>query len=179
MKVHILCLAIVVSTILLGTTHVLASTGPNIVLLSQRYNDEQFSDQIVGEVSNNGTSPAEFVEATVSFYDGSGQIVGTESGYADPTTLQPGSRAPFTVLITSDAIENQAQTYDITLQWRDSDFNEFSERVLSGQPLSSGGETGQPEPQEEQPSEDNGSRDGGSQDNGSGDGGSGSEEETL
>ena len=59
-------------------------------------------------------------------------------GYADPTTSQPGSKAPFTVLITSDTIESQAQTYDMTLQWRDSDFNEFSESVLSGQPIGSG-----------------------------------------
>ena len=82
-------------------------------------------------------------------------------------------------LITSDTIESQAQTYDMTLQWRDSDFKEFSESVLSGQPIGSGGETEQPEPQEEQSSEDNGSGDGGSQDNGSGDGGRGSEGETL
>ena len=106
--------------------------------------EEQFLDRIVGEVSNNGTAPADYVEATVSFYEGSGQIVGTKSGYADPHTIQPGGKAPFTVLITSDTIENQAQIYDMTLQWRDSDFNEFSESVLSGQPIGSDGGTGQP-----------------------------------
>ena len=58
--------------------------------------EEQFLDRIVGEVSNNGTAPADYVEPTVSFYDGSGQIVGTKSGYADPHTIQPGSKAPST-----------------------------------------------------------------------------------
>jgi hypothetical protein len=142
-------------------------------LFSQRYNEEQFSDQIVGEVSNNGTAPAEYAEITVSFYDANGQIVGTEFTYADPSTIAPGEKSSFTVLISGDTIPNQAQTYDITLQWNDQDFNEFSERG-----------TGQPEAQEEQSSEDNGSGDGGSgdgggsDDGGSGDGG-GSDEEPL
>jgi hypothetical protein len=69
---------------------------PDIALLGQRYNEEPFSAQIVGEVSNNGTATAEFVQATISFYDAGGQIVGTETGYSDPTTVEPGSKAPFT-----------------------------------------------------------------------------------
>ena len=51
----------------------------------------------------------------------------------------------------------------MTLQWRDSDFNEFSESVLSGQPIGSDGGTGQPGAQEEESSEDNGSGDGDSE----------------
>jgi hypothetical protein len=29
--------------------------GGNVILLSQRYNEEEFSNEIVGEVENNGT----------------------------------------------------------------------------------------------------------------------------
>ncbi|MFZ0648454.1 MAG: hypothetical protein WAM27_09565 [Nitrososphaeraceae archaeon] len=31
--------------------------GGNVILLSQRYNEEEFSNEIVGEVENNGTEP--------------------------------------------------------------------------------------------------------------------------
>ena len=40
----------------------------------------------------------------------------------------------------ADAITNEAQTYDVTLQWNDSDFNEFSARVLSGAAINSSDE---------------------------------------
>jgi hypothetical protein len=105
-------------------------TNNDIVLLSQRYNNEEFSDKIVGEVLNNGTSTAEFVEITASFYDSNGLIVGTESTYADPSTIEPGNKSPFEIFITSDAVESDAENYDFILQWRDIDGNDKSVRVL-------------------------------------------------
>ena len=59
------------------------------------YNQEQFGDNIVGEVENNGTVTADFVQITASFYDVNGQIVGSEFTYADPSSIEPGSRSPF------------------------------------------------------------------------------------
>src|SRR5918995_5466656 len=69
-----------------------------LILLSQRYND----DRIIGEILNNGTETADFVEIVASFYDANGQIVGTESGFTDPYTLNTGNKAPFTVLLFGD-----------------------------------------------------------------------------
>jgi hypothetical protein len=55
--------------------------------------------------------------------------------------------------VTADAITNEAQTYDVTLQWNDSDFNEFSARVLSGAAINSADEPEQAKAEEpEQPS---------------------------
>ena len=105
-------------------------TNDDIILLSQRYNDEEFSDKIVGEVLNNGTSLAEFVEITVSFYDSNGLLVGTESSYADPSTIEPNNKSPFEIFISSDAIKEDGEKYEFTLQWRDIDGNDKSVRIL-------------------------------------------------
>ena len=126
-----------------------SQAGQNgLALISQRYNQEQFSDRIVGEISNSGSEPADYVEVVASFYDTNGQIVGTASGYTDPDTIQPGDK-PFTVLVTGDAIEQDAVTYDLTIQWRNSDFDEMSERVAEGQMISaSSNEAGEDEDSE-------------------------------
>ena len=44
------------------TPNLVGSNEADIVLLSQRYNQEQFGDTIVGEVENNGTETADFVQ---------------------------------------------------------------------------------------------------------------------
>jgi hypothetical protein len=64
-----------------------SANGGNVNLLSQRYNEERFSNEIVGEVENNGTEPVEFVKVAVTFYDSTGNVVGTENTYADPSDL--------------------------------------------------------------------------------------------
>ncbi|HZD35624.1 MAG TPA: FxLYD domain-containing protein [Nitrososphaeraceae archaeon] len=102
----------------------------DIILLSQRYNQERFSDTIVGEVENNGTATADFVQVTVSFYDSNGQIVGREFTYADPSTVEPGMRSPFEVFITSDTIQDETETYEFTLQWTNPDGSKDSTRVM-------------------------------------------------
>jgi hypothetical protein len=102
----------------------------DIILLSQRYNQEQFGDNIVGEVENNGTATADFVQITASFYDLNGQIVGSEFTYADPSSIEPGSRSPFEIFITSEAIQDETERYEFTLQWTNPDGSEDSKRVL-------------------------------------------------
>ena len=106
-------------------------TNNDIVLISQRYNNEEFSDKIVGEVLNNGTSTAEFVKITASFYDANGLLVGTEMTYADPSTIEPGSKSPFEIYVSSDSIKEDGENYEFTLQWRDIDGNDKSARVLA------------------------------------------------
>lgn len=99
------------------------SNGPDMALLSSRYNKQRFSDEGVGKVMNNGTE-SEFVEVLVTFIDASGAVTDTATGYA------AGDSAPFNILWTSDIIEDKATSYDLTLKWRDLDFEEFSKDVL-------------------------------------------------
>jgi hypothetical protein len=127
---------VLISLLTLGVDDKEVRAQPDISLVSQRYIEESFSNQIVGEVLNNGTEAAEFVEATASFYDANGQIVGTEYTFADPSTVQQGTKSPFTISIISETINNEAASYSITLQWQDSEGNDFSKLVLENDPIS-------------------------------------------
>ena len=111
------------------------SNGPDMVLLSSRYNKQRFSDEGVGKVMNNDTESAELVEVLATFRDASGAVIDTATGYADPHLVTAGDSAPFNILLTSEIIEDKATSYDLTLKWRDLDFEEFSKDVLRGQPL--------------------------------------------
>jgi hypothetical protein len=95
--------------------------GGNVILLSQRYNGEEFSNEIVGEVENNGTEPVEYVKVAVTFYDGSGNVVGTENTYADPSDLAPDMKSPFKILISNDSVIEVIETYDFTILWDNAD----------------------------------------------------------
>jgi hypothetical protein len=94
-----------------------SSGGGNVNLLSQRFNQERYSSEIVGEVQNNGTEPVEFVKVAVTFYDSTGNVVGTENTYADPSDLRPGMKAPFKILLTSDSVIADTATYGFTISW--------------------------------------------------------------
>ena len=50
--------------------------------------------------------------------------------YADPYTIEPGSKSPFEIIVSSDAIKEDSEKYEFTLQWRDIDGNDKSARVL-------------------------------------------------
>jgi hypothetical protein len=98
-----------------------SSGGGNVVLLSQRYNEEQFSNKIVGEVENNGTEQVEYVKVAVTFYDSAGNVVGTENTYADPSDLRPDMKAPFKIYIRSVSVIADTATYGFTISWDNPD----------------------------------------------------------
>ena len=109
-----------VSLIMASATPVIvsASSGSgNVNLLSQRFNQERYSSEIVGEVQNNGTEPVEFVKVAVTFYDSTGNVVGTENTYADPSDLRPGMKAPFKIFLRSDSVIADTATYGFTVSW--------------------------------------------------------------
>jgi hypothetical protein len=115
--------------------------GGSVNLLSQRYNEERFSNEIVGEVENNGTEPVEFVKVAVTFYDSTGNVVGTENTYADPSDLRPGMKAPFKILLTSDSVIADTATYGFTIFWDNLD-GSTGVTTVSDQPLGQEGDVG-------------------------------------
>ena len=143
-------------------------TNNDIVLLSQRYISERYSDRVVGEVLNNGSDAAEFVQITVSFYDSNGIFLDSVMTYTDPSTIAPGNRAPFTAYITSDTIKENSETYEFTLQWRDINGNDHSVRITGVQAI--GNDLGNVDSNN---NNNNVNRVGGSGGGGSGGGGSG------
>jgi hypothetical protein len=98
-----------------GSENVNASPGGgNVILLSQRYDEKEFSNEIVGEVENNRTEPVEYVKVAVTFYDRRGNVLGTVNKYAYTSDLAPGMKSPFRIPVTNDLIES-TKTYGFTI----------------------------------------------------------------
>lgn len=95
--------------------------GGNFILMSQRYDEKEFSNEIVGEVENNGAEPVEYVKVAVTFYDGRGNIVGTQNNYAFPSDLAPGMKSPFEIPISNDLVIEDTKTYEFTVSWDNAD----------------------------------------------------------
>ena len=98
-------------------------TAPNddLVLLSHRmkkgsgdYND------IIGQVKNIGSDTVEFVKIGLTVYDKNEDVVGTDSTYAESTTLEPNQKSSFDIFSSKDNFDGMA-SYELSLKWRDSD----------------------------------------------------------
>ena len=105
----------------------------DIVLLSQNYDNDRFADHLVGELLNNGSETAESVQVAASFYDEDGVFLGTASGFTEPSSIPPGGRAGFDILITSDTVQDDTETYEFSIQWRDDDFDQHTIRITGEQ----------------------------------------------
>lgn len=124
------------------------SPNQDIELLSQRYNEDRFSDEIVGEVLNNSSQSFDRFDVDIysSFYDASGMLVGSDQGFIDADTLRSGDRSAFDILITDDAVRNEATTYDLIIN---------DERVLEGVPIGGDDISGNDVDDDEQEQEEN------------------------
>jgi hypothetical protein len=60
---------------------------------------------IVGEVQNNGTSTAKFVQISATLYDSNNQVIGTGNAFTNPADIEPSQKAPFEVLVTKDSVK--------------------------------------------------------------------------
>ena len=85
---------------------VLAQQG--LVILSDNgFNDNNPSlpqYHIVGEVLNNGTQTAKFVQVSATLYDSNNKVIGTEFTYTNPSDIDPGQKAPFEVTVGTDKV---------------------------------------------------------------------------
>jgi hypothetical protein len=84
-----------------------SSGGLKIVSSNGFKDNNEFSPSyhIVGEVQNNGSDKAEFVQVSATLYDSSNQVIGTESTYTNPSTIDPGAKAPFEILVSTDKVK--------------------------------------------------------------------------
>lgn len=71
------------------------------------------ADRIVGEVTNTGDAPAQFVRINAIGYDAAGEVTSVEFTFAQLDRLEPGATSPFEIsLFTSPPIP---ATYDLTV----------------------------------------------------------------
>jgi hypothetical protein len=59
---------------------------------------------IVGEVQNNGSETAKFVEVSATLYDSDNKVIGTESTFTKPSEIEPGQKAPFEITVGTDKV---------------------------------------------------------------------------
>jgi hypothetical protein len=69
------------------------------------------SMHIVGEVTNESYQPIRSVEIIATFYDAYNNVIGTDSTFTKPSTLQPGQRAPFDMIIIEGSIPTYLMVY--------------------------------------------------------------------
>jgi hypothetical protein len=91
---------------------------PKIILTSHKYieNDESNYDDIIGQVKNIGSDIAEYVQTIFTFYNSNDDIVGTDSTFIDVDKLNPGQKAPFSLMLDKTKIQDAAK-YEISLSW--------------------------------------------------------------
>lgn len=67
-------------------------------VLSYSIRDSYYGDaRIYGEVKNSGTVGAEFVEVNATLYSSTGNVIGAEYTFCDPSTIPPGRTYSFTI----------------------------------------------------------------------------------
>jgi len=97
------------------------SNAAEIVLLSQKLKKASFGYRdLVGQVKNIGSESAESVNILLTVYDKNGGVIGTDSTYADASTLKPGQKSTFKFFTSSDDFKGMDH-YDLSLEWGNPD----------------------------------------------------------
>ncbi|ALI35801.1 hypothetical protein NMY3_01598 [Candidatus Nitrosocosmicus oleophilus] len=104
----------------------------DMVLPSQNYNSIGFANEIVGEILNNGTDTAKSVEISAVFYNDSG-IIGSEKGRLDHTTINSGDRSVFTIQPEVEIINNNPESYEFTIKWKDVNSIDYFASLTGGE----------------------------------------------
>jgi hypothetical protein len=98
-----------------------SAPSEDLVLVSHKLKkgDGNYND-IIGEVKNMGSGTLEFIKIGVSVYDMNGALVGTDSTYAESSTLEPNQKSAFDIFSSKDNFEGM-DSYELSLSWRTSD----------------------------------------------------------
>ena len=100
---YFLVVGLILSTITMNSVYAQQSG-----LCSNSFNNNnRFSPayHIVGEVQNNGTVSAKFVELSATLHDKSGQVIGTGLTFTHPLNIEPGLKAPFDMHISANLVK--------------------------------------------------------------------------
>lgn len=71
-----------------------------------------------GEVVNNGTAIAHYVEVYYTIYDTDNKVLDSGSVYTRPTDVSPGDVAPFEVTIADDTVVAKFDHYKLTVSFK-------------------------------------------------------------
>jgi hypothetical protein len=88
-----------------------------VELLNHKVESGENSDKFIGQVHNMVNKNVEYVTIIATFYDETGEMIGSQSTYAKPSNLKSNMTAPFEMFLDDD-ISNNIASYDVTITWR-------------------------------------------------------------
>jgi hypothetical protein len=84
---------------------------PPRVLSHSTYVDSTGNLHIVGEVINESFQSLRFVQIIATFYDSNNGVIGTDLTFTSPSTIPPGQRAPFDIIVSEGSIPTSLLAY--------------------------------------------------------------------
>jgi len=106
-----------------------SDTLAKIILTKIKYRSDRFSDDIVGQVKNVGNGTANSVQIIFTYYDKTGEVIGSDSAHVNQDTLKPGQKSPFSEMVDEETGDDM-KAYEISLSWENSDGSEeYAENV--------------------------------------------------
>jgi hypothetical protein len=93
-----------------------ASRPANLKILSHNSYVNSGYLHVIGEIQNMGTILTKYVKIVATFYDQTGEVVGTDYTYSDPSDIASGQKAPFELTLIEKANETMVASYAITAE---------------------------------------------------------------
>jgi len=93
------------------------ATGPVRVLSSSGYLDSQGNYRIIGEVTNRGSTPINFVQVQATFYDSLGSPITTRFDLTMLYVILPDRKSPFELALLDTAQSSRVSTYTLTVSY--------------------------------------------------------------
>jgi hypothetical protein len=84
---------------------------PPRILSHSTYVDSTGNLHIVGEVINESFQSLRFVQIIATFYDSNNSVIGTDFTFTSPSTIPPGQRAPFDIIVSDGSIPTSLLAY--------------------------------------------------------------------
>jgi len=88
-----------------------------VELLGHEVQNNEYPNKLIGEVHNMINNNVEYVTIIVTFYDETGEKIGSKSTYSKPSTIKANMTAPFEMVL-GDEISKNVASYDVTITWR-------------------------------------------------------------
>jgi hypothetical protein len=105
------------------------SAVAKIILNKIKYRSDKFSDYISGQIMNVGNGTAESIQVIFTYYDKTGNVIGSDYTYANQDSLKPGQKSPFNQMVDEE-IGDDMEAYETSLSWENSDGSEeYAENV--------------------------------------------------
>jgi hypothetical protein len=95
------------------------ATGPVKVLSSSGYLDSQGNYRVVGEVTNRGSTPINFVQVQATFYDSLGSPITTRFDLTMLYVILPNRESPFELALLDTAQSSRVSTYTLTVSYQE------------------------------------------------------------